>query len=387
MGPLWDYDLAFGNIADWLDAHASCRPPAMNPVPACTQFFKYEVNARAKIPDTSAWFARLLKDPVFKQLVNDRWADLRASQLSDATLASVISTNTALINEAVARNFQKWRDPGLSGEIWPEPNTLDKACCYPTFLEHVEFLRKYVQGRAAWMDGALRGSMYSIDAAPPALSCCSDPIFKSCPKPSGGTCSVSQGDINAGIGQFYDAACLPGIPGTDGCIGLSPQGACRSCLLPNWNPQSGVGSGSWIKCNLCAQQASCTPMSPTPINPTPAIPTEFPSSAPSEPPTTQQPTLVGETRSPSHAPSSLPTEAPVNPTPRPSNPPSIPPTPKSNGSQQIEEESSTPFGVYVAVVGGVICVVLAVAAAVWFLRMSRIRKNDSLLHQGLLQGA
>jgi len=62
MGPAWDYDLAFGNVATWLDLQASGH----------TQF-KYEENAKLKIPDVSAWYARLMADPAFVEKVRTRW--------------------------------------------------------------------------------------------------------------------------------------------------------------------------------------------------------------------------------------------------------------------------------------------------------------------------
>lgn len=94
MGPLWDFDIAFGNI----DFN-----PAVN-----------EENGFWVM--RGAWFNRLVQDDFFRQKVSDRFDQLKS--LFDSIPKQIATVAEKLKSTgAIDRNFQKW--PILGSYVWP----------------------------------------------------------------------------------------------------------------------------------------------------------------------------------------------------------------------------------------------------------------------------
>ena len=90
MGPVWDFDLAFGNAGN----HGCHR----------TNGWHWEA-LQGKEYD---WFARLFEDPDFLQRYIDRWAELRTTVFATSNVLARIDRLTGELKEAQARNFQRW---------------------------------------------------------------------------------------------------------------------------------------------------------------------------------------------------------------------------------------------------------------------------------------
>lgn len=125
MGPLWDFNLAFGNV----DYHEN------------SQFapgWMYDDGYRIY------WFRRLMSDPNFANRFQCRWDELRTGILSDDIIESTIDSLSTLLEESQERNFNKWK---VLGEyVWPNQFVGN------TFEEEIAFVKQWTRNRLAWMD-------------------------------------------------------------------------------------------------------------------------------------------------------------------------------------------------------------------------------------------
>lgn len=135
-GPVWDYNLSFGN-ADYCNGYM-------------TEGWAYDFNKVCGkdywlVP---FWWERLREDPAFRQLTAERWQSLRASTLSNEAIAQLVDELSAQLDNGPAeRNFQQWDIMGK--KIWPN------YYVGKTWEEEVEQLKKWTIARAMWLDGAI----------------------------------------------------------------------------------------------------------------------------------------------------------------------------------------------------------------------------------------
>ena len=134
MGPVWDYDLAFGN-ADYYEA-------------SDISGWSYSVTADGW--GTPYWWSRFMKDPYFVNNLNCRWNQLRQHVLSNESITALIDDYQDIIGVAEARNFEQW--PIHSRYIWPN------AFVGNTYLEDVNFMKTWILNRMTWMDDNMPGN-------------------------------------------------------------------------------------------------------------------------------------------------------------------------------------------------------------------------------------
>jgi len=125
MGPVWDFNLSMGN-ADYADGW---RPDGwiVNTIP---------------VP---FWWHRLLKDEAFARQFADRWRELRKDALATANIMSTIDKTAELLDEAQARNFQRWQI--LGQYVWPNPRPLLRS-----YEGEVKKLKSFLAARVKWID-------------------------------------------------------------------------------------------------------------------------------------------------------------------------------------------------------------------------------------------
>ena len=135
MGPVWDFNIAFGN-ADYCDAVE-------------TSGWTYRINARCggKNWPVPFWWRRMLEDPEFRTVVRNRWRELRVGAWSEAQLAARIQEMVAAMGDAPQRNHDRWQT--LGKEIWPNAYVGD------TYEAEIAHLTAWIQRRARWMDRAM----------------------------------------------------------------------------------------------------------------------------------------------------------------------------------------------------------------------------------------
>jgi hypothetical protein len=136
-GPLWDYNIAWGNVnycqgdltSGWeINFNEICGGQWQNPF----------------------WWKRLLQDPLYANDVKCRWTTLRQSVLSDSALISYIDSSAAALHTPAARHYQKW--PILGMYVWPN-NFIGQ-----TYQDEINYLKTWIQSRTAWMDANMFGT-------------------------------------------------------------------------------------------------------------------------------------------------------------------------------------------------------------------------------------
>ncbi len=118
MGPIWDFDLSYGNV-DYADA-------------------TYEEGFWIL---ANPWIQRLFEDPVFAQKVKERYAYYFNNR---DEILSKIDTYANYINVSQQKNYEIW--PTLGVYVWPNP------VFYDTYPEEVAHLKNWITGRMTWLN-------------------------------------------------------------------------------------------------------------------------------------------------------------------------------------------------------------------------------------------
>ena len=120
MGPLWDFDLAFGNT-DYAD----------------TQYYQ---GWWVKL---NPWYERLFQDPAFTQMVKDRFIYFKNNE---DLIIEKIDEYADKLKWAQAENDNKWQTLGTY--VWPNP------VIYDTYQEEVDHLKNWYLARMQWLEEA-----------------------------------------------------------------------------------------------------------------------------------------------------------------------------------------------------------------------------------------
>lgn len=124
MGPVWDFDLAFGNVN-----YSSAEDP---------EGFWIKENI---------WYEKMLEDPYFKELVKKRFS-YYMDNLDE--ILSKLDGYELYIAKSLDKNFALY--PGLldpNVEVWPVPDRYDNHNSY------VINLKSWIQKRISWLETSL----------------------------------------------------------------------------------------------------------------------------------------------------------------------------------------------------------------------------------------
>ncbi|MCK5370254.1 MAG: CotH kinase family protein, partial [Cyclobacteriaceae bacterium] len=132
IGPIWDFNLAFGN-ANYCDG-------------GITTGWAWDFNNICNgdwwlIP---FWWKRLLKDPEYVIQFQDRWSELRSGLYSNETLMNYIDSVVFVLDQPQQRNFKQW--PILNEWIWPNNNVGG------TYENEINYLKGWITSRLSWLD-------------------------------------------------------------------------------------------------------------------------------------------------------------------------------------------------------------------------------------------
>ncbi|OIN55804.1 CotH kinase family protein [Arsenicibacter rosenii] len=149
MGPIWDYNLTYGN-ADYCDGNS---------------YIGWAFNFNRTCPTDGYsipfWWDRLLQDQKFALNVRLRYQELRKTVLSVNHLHAYIDSMATMLTEARARNFQKW--PVLGVYVWPN------GYVGRTYADEITYLKDWIRWRLDWLDSAIKPFGEPILAVEPAL--------------------------------------------------------------------------------------------------------------------------------------------------------------------------------------------------------------------------
>ncbi|MGB0495174.1 MAG: CotH kinase family protein, partial [Kangiellaceae bacterium] len=120
MGPLWDFDLSFGNV-DYADS-------------------QYAEGFWVK---DHSWYARLFQDPEFVEQIKTRFAYFKNNQ---NLILNKIEEHAESLKWAQLENDNKWQTIGVY--VWPNP------VVFNSYDEEVEHLKSWYNQRMTWLESA-----------------------------------------------------------------------------------------------------------------------------------------------------------------------------------------------------------------------------------------
>ncbi|BDX37956.1 hypothetical protein CYCD_13110 [Tenuifilaceae bacterium CYCD] len=136
FGPIWDYDLSFGN-ANYYEGEKtdgwvfiSIDPADSYPVPF--------------------WWGKFIQDDTFKSQLKCRWKTLRNGVLNSTSINSLVDSLSERISEARVRNFEKYPVFG----IWVWPNYFVGT----SYEEEIDYMKNFIAERLQWLDANLPGT-------------------------------------------------------------------------------------------------------------------------------------------------------------------------------------------------------------------------------------
>ncbi len=137
MGPLWDFNLAFGNV-DYCDGWL-------------TGGLVVYTNWCFSWPDEyTPWWERLMEDEAFTTDLRCRWEELRGDVLAMDHIDALIDEQLAQLDLAEPRDHDRW--PVLGEYLWPNWYVGE------TYDDEIDYLRTWIEERIDWLDGNLPGT-------------------------------------------------------------------------------------------------------------------------------------------------------------------------------------------------------------------------------------
>jgi len=133
-GPIWDYDLGYGNV-DFSSNYLVSGWQYLND---------------GGIWQVPFWWQRLLNDPRYTGLLKCRWLELRKNILQTDSLMNYIDTTVNKLSAAEVRNFARWQILGTY--VWPNHYV------GPDYPSEINYLKNWIQGRLFWLDGFMPGT-------------------------------------------------------------------------------------------------------------------------------------------------------------------------------------------------------------------------------------
>lgn len=138
-GPIWDFNLGFGNA----------------------NYYQGQYNSEwmLDIFYNDSWFLTDDHQPPFywrklwycqtyRKQAENRWNELRNGVLSTQYIFGMIDSIATLLDEAQDRNYQRW-DEVLGEYIWPNPSGFENR---RTYQSEINYMKSWISGRLSWMD-------------------------------------------------------------------------------------------------------------------------------------------------------------------------------------------------------------------------------------------
>ena len=165
MGPVWDYNIAWGN-ANYYDA-SLVYGWHLSYLSSNTNFLQTD---QFQVP---FWWKKISGDPDFQKKCATRWFQLRQNEFSLTNIYRFIDSLKTLTNEAQPRNFERW--PILNKWVWPN------YFVGQTYDEELTYFKNWIKDRIAWMDAELR-TIIKVDETEPQIPT-SFELFQNYPNP------------------------------------------------------------------------------------------------------------------------------------------------------------------------------------------------------------
>jgi len=135
MGPLWDFNIAYGN-AFYHEGYLTSGWVIIS-----------DIYISGYIP---FWMKKLFNDSTVANQLKCRWMELRQGPLSYNKIVAKIDSCSTFLYEAQQRNFTRWNILGM--QIWPNYYFGE------TYDEEILLLKLWIGSRLDWMDNNLPGN-------------------------------------------------------------------------------------------------------------------------------------------------------------------------------------------------------------------------------------
>jgi len=129
-GPLWDFDLCYGN-EDYTDFNLA------------TDTWLYP-KFQDRYGGRMHWWARLMEDLGYRAVFISRWKELRKQAFHTDSIMAFIDNTIEYLGEAVDRNFERW--PVIGEYVWPN------YFIGETYEDEVVYLKEWIEARVNWID-------------------------------------------------------------------------------------------------------------------------------------------------------------------------------------------------------------------------------------------
>jgi len=140
MGPLWDFNLSFGN-GDYCNGYPTTG---------------WQLYAGCGLDGSGYWMDKMLQDQWFKNLLNCRWNELRQTILSTSSLMARIDTTANYLRESSVRDSAKWQTIG--GYVWPNGWVAN------SWQGEVDSMKLWLTNKLAWIDANMYTSTQNCNA-------------------------------------------------------------------------------------------------------------------------------------------------------------------------------------------------------------------------------
>jgi len=132
-GPLWDFDLCYGNV--YYSATNLATNTWLYPLFGPNDGFPMH------------WWVRLMEDENYHYIFSNRWKAMRAGPLNTDSVMDDIDNHVKYLGEAINRNYARW--PELWQYQWPN------AFVGTTYESEIDYLKNWMKARLTWRDGSI----------------------------------------------------------------------------------------------------------------------------------------------------------------------------------------------------------------------------------------
>jgi hypothetical protein len=145
LGPLWDFNLAFGN-ADYCQGSLTT---------GWGSDFNQNCSDTYTIP---FWWNKLKTDTTYINELKCRWDSLRVHQMHTDSIFLSIDSLVVQLDESQERNFMKWSI--LDSYVWPN-NYVGLS-----YENEITYLKNWIEDRVVWMDDNMPGNCIYVEPEP-----------------------------------------------------------------------------------------------------------------------------------------------------------------------------------------------------------------------------
>lgn len=151
MGPIWDFNIAFGG-ADYYSGFLNS---------GWQVYINYEDQfvSWGDVYQIPFWWGNLMADSFFVDKIAQRWTALRNNILHIDRITQYVDSLATILNEAQIRNFQRW--PILGKRVSPN------KFIGQTYAEELWYLKRWISLRLNWIDSQFQDN--ELPTAPSAV--------------------------------------------------------------------------------------------------------------------------------------------------------------------------------------------------------------------------